>query len=102
MLGAYILIQAEIGAAASIADQVAAVPGVLAAVGVTGPYDVIVRAEAENAEELGDLVVARIQRIEGITTPSPVRSCGTCKRERTERRHGEQLGHHRVDDHRVY
>jgi DNA-binding Lrp family transcriptional regulator len=67
MLGAYILIQAEIGAAASIADQVAAVPGVLAAVGVTGPYDVIARAEAENAEDLGNLVVARIQRIEGIT-----------------------------------
>src|SRR5918992_1052707 len=67
MLGAYILIQAEIGAAASIAVQVAAVPGVVAAVGVTGPYDIIARAEAENAEDMGNQVVARIQRIEGIT-----------------------------------
>ncbi|HEU5157883.1 MAG TPA: Lrp/AsnC ligand binding domain-containing protein [Streptosporangiaceae bacterium] len=67
MLGAYILIQAEIGAAARIAGQVAAVPGVIATVGVTGPYDVIARAEAPNAEDLGNLVVARIQRIEGIT-----------------------------------
>ena len=67
MLGAYILIQAEIGQAAQVADQVAAVPGVIATVGVTGPYDVIARAEAEDADELGDRVVARIQRIEGIT-----------------------------------
>lgn len=66
MLGAYILIQAEIGQAARVADQVAAVPGVIATVGVTGPYDVIARAEAADADELGDLVVARIQRIEGI------------------------------------
>jgi DNA-binding Lrp family transcriptional regulator len=67
MLRAYILIQAELGAAPGIADRVAAVPGVIAAVGVTGPYDVIARAEADNAEDLGDLVVARIQRIEGVT-----------------------------------
>lgn len=67
MLGAYILIQAEIGAASSIADKVAEVPGVIAAVGVTGPYDVIARAEAENTEAMNNQVVARIQRIEGIT-----------------------------------
>jgi len=67
MLRAYILIQAEIGTAAHVADQVAAIPGVIATVGVTGPYDVIARAEADNADDLGDLVVARIQRIEGIT-----------------------------------
>ena len=67
MLGAYILIQAEVGKAAQVADQVAAVPGVIATVGVTGPYDVIARAEAEDADALGNLVVAGIQRIEGIT-----------------------------------
>ncbi|HEX6471979.1 MAG TPA: Lrp/AsnC ligand binding domain-containing protein [Streptosporangiaceae bacterium] len=67
MLGAYILIQAEVGKAARVADQVAAVPGVTATVGVTGPYDVIARAEAQDADELGNLVVAGIQRIEGIT-----------------------------------
>jgi DNA-binding Lrp family transcriptional regulator len=67
MLGAYILIQAEVGKAAQVADRVAAVPGVIATVGVTGPYDVIARAEAEDADELGNLVVAGIQRIEGIT-----------------------------------
>ena len=34
---------------------------------VTGPYDVIVRAEADSVDDLGRLVVARIQAIEGIT-----------------------------------
>ena len=34
---------------------------------VTGPYDVIVRAEAKTVDELGKLVVARIQAVEGIT-----------------------------------
>jgi DNA-binding Lrp family transcriptional regulator len=34
---------------------------------VTGPYDVIVRAEAHNVDELGKLVVAQIQTVEGIT-----------------------------------
>ena len=32
-----------------------------------GPYDVIVRAEADSVDDLGRLVVARIQAIEGIT-----------------------------------
>ena len=34
---------------------------------VTGPYDVIVRAEAENVDDLGKLVVAQIQGVCGIT-----------------------------------
>jgi DNA-binding Lrp family transcriptional regulator len=34
---------------------------------VTGPYDVIARAEARNLDELGRLVVARVQVVDGIT-----------------------------------
>jgi len=34
---------------------------------VTGPYDVILLAEARSVDELGKLVVARIQMVEGIT-----------------------------------
>jgi DNA-binding Lrp family transcriptional regulator len=34
---------------------------------VTGPYDVIVRAEASSVDELGQLVVARVQMVPGIT-----------------------------------
>jgi DNA-binding Lrp family transcriptional regulator len=64
---AYILIQTEVGKAASVAAAIGALDGVTSAEGVTGPYDVIVRAEATNVDELGKLVVARVQAVEGIT-----------------------------------
>jgi DNA-binding Lrp family transcriptional regulator len=34
---------------------------------VTGPYDVIARAEATTVDELGKMVVSRVQMIDGIT-----------------------------------
>ena len=64
---AYILIQTEVGKAAAVAQQIAGIAGVTTAEDVTGPYDVIVRAEAASVDELGKLVVARIQGVEGIT-----------------------------------
>lgn len=64
---AYILIQTEVGKAAEVAEQIAAIKGVTLAEDVTGPYDVIVRAEAGNVDELGRLVVARVQGVAGIT-----------------------------------
>ena len=67
MVQAYILIQTEVGKAAQVATEVRAIDGVSEAEDVTGPYDVIVRAEAKNVDELGKLVVAKIQGVEGIT-----------------------------------
>ena len=67
MVQAYILIQTEVGKAAEVASHIAGVTGVKLAEDVTGPYDVIVRAEARNVDELGRLVVAQIQAVEGIT-----------------------------------
>lgn len=64
---AYILIQTDVGKAAEIAQQVAQVKGIVEAEDVTGPYDVIARAEARNVDELGKLVVARVQVLDGIT-----------------------------------
>jgi DNA-binding Lrp family transcriptional regulator len=64
---AYILIQTEVGKAAQVAKEVAATKGVTQAEDVTGPYDVIVRAEARTVDDLGKLVVAKIQAVEGIT-----------------------------------
>ena len=34
---------------------------------VTGPYDVILRAEADSIDELGRMVVSQIQLVDGIT-----------------------------------
>ncbi|HEX3780121.1 MAG TPA: Lrp/AsnC ligand binding domain-containing protein [Pseudonocardiaceae bacterium] len=67
MVHAYILIQTEVGKAAAVASEIAGLPGVTTAEDVTGPYDVIVVAEAENVDQLGQLVVARVQGVEGIT-----------------------------------
>ena len=64
---AYILIQTEVGKAAAVARQIAELKGVTQAEDVTGPYDVIVRAEAKSVDELGKLVVARVQAVDGIT-----------------------------------
>ena len=64
---AYVLIQTEVGKAVAVAEQARKITGVLSADDVTGPYDVIVRAEAENVDLLGKMVVANIQNVEGIT-----------------------------------
>ena len=67
MVQAYILIQTEVGKAAAVAAEISGSPGVISAEDVTGPYDVIVRAEAENVDVLGKMVVANVQNVEGIT-----------------------------------
>jgi DNA-binding Lrp family transcriptional regulator len=64
---AYILIQTEVGKAAQVAKDIVEITGVQQAEDVTGPYDVIARAEARNLDELGRLVVARVQVVDGIT-----------------------------------
>jgi DNA-binding Lrp family transcriptional regulator len=64
---AYVLIQAEVGKAAGVARQMRDIAGVVLAEDVTGPYDVIVRVEADSIDALGQLVVSHVQMIEGIT-----------------------------------
>jgi DNA-binding Lrp family transcriptional regulator len=64
---AYILVQTEVGKAAQVANDILEIIGVQQAEDVTGPYDVIARAEAHNLDELGKLVVARVQAVDGIT-----------------------------------
>jgi DNA-binding Lrp family transcriptional regulator len=68
-VSAYILIQTEVGRAATVARTVQGFDGVESAEGVTGPYDVIVRAGADTMDELGRMVVGRIQLIDGIVRP---------------------------------
>jgi DNA-binding Lrp family transcriptional regulator len=67
MVHAYILVQTEVGRAADVARKIGEISGVMQAEDVTGPYDVIVRARAENMDELGKLIGAQIHAVEGIT-----------------------------------
>jgi DNA-binding Lrp family transcriptional regulator len=66
MIAAYILIQTEVGVVGSVAAEVAGVKGVTSAEAVNGPYDVIARGEARTLDELGKLVVRRVQDVPGI------------------------------------
>jgi DNA-binding Lrp family transcriptional regulator len=61
------LIQTEVGKASSVAKAVSAIARVTIAEGVTGPYDVIMRAESASMEDLGRTVLAKVQGVPGIT-----------------------------------
>jgi DNA-binding Lrp family transcriptional regulator len=63
---AYVLIQTEVGRATEVARAVAGIHGVGAAEAVVGPYDVIIRVQAESVDALGKRVVSRIQLIDGV------------------------------------
>ena len=64
---AYVLIQTEVGKSGDVAEAVRRIEGVVSADDVTGPYDVIAQAEAPTVDDLGKMVVSRVQMIDGIT-----------------------------------
>jgi DNA-binding Lrp family transcriptional regulator len=67
LVQAYILIQTEVGKAAQVAEQLAKLPGITHSEDITGPYDVIVRAEAETMDELTTLVTGQMHPVPGLT-----------------------------------
>jgi DNA-binding Lrp family transcriptional regulator len=64
---AYILIQTEVGRSSAVASEISQLGGVTMAEDVTGPYDVIARIEAPTLDALGQIVIAKIQDVKGIT-----------------------------------
>jgi DNA-binding Lrp family transcriptional regulator len=64
---AYILVQTEVGHASGVARAARALAGVTEADELIGTYDVIIKATADTLDELGPMVVSKIQSIEGIT-----------------------------------
>ena len=67
MVRAYVFIQTRVGMGPQVASDVRGIHGVLSSEGVTGPYDVIARAEAPTLDDLGRLVATHIHAVEGIT-----------------------------------
>ena len=67
MVTAYILVQTEVGKAGQVTEMIKAIGGVAQVDGVTGPYDVIARAEAADLDDLAKKVVMPMQDLEGIT-----------------------------------
>ena len=68
MLSAYVLIQTEVGKVAHVTQALSDLDGVQLAEDVVGSYDVIARVQAPGLDELGRLVVFRIQVVDGITS----------------------------------
>ena len=67
MLSAYVLIQTEVGKVAHVTQALSDLDGVQLAEDVVGPYDVIARVQAPGLDELGRLVVFRVQVVDGVT-----------------------------------
>ncbi|GAA3284912.1 MULTISPECIES: Lrp/AsnC ligand binding domain-containing protein [Dactylosporangium] len=67
MVQAYILIQTEVGKARDVATAIQGLHGVVRVDAVTGPYDVVVLTEARSIDELGQLIVSKVQLVPGIT-----------------------------------
>lgn len=73
-VSAYVFVLTDMDKTAAVADAIRAIPGVVDVDVVTGPYDVIVKASADTMDELGRMVVGRVQKVPGInrTITSPV------------------------------
>jgi DNA-binding Lrp family transcriptional regulator len=67
VVDAYILIQTEVGKAAQVTEAVRSIDGVVQVDPVTGPYDVIARAHADDLDLLAKGTVMPMQELDGIT-----------------------------------
>ena len=63
---AYVLVQSQLGKARSVAKAVAKVKGVKMVHAVTGVYDVIAYLELRDMTTLSDLVIRKIQSVNGV------------------------------------
>lgn len=63
---AYVLVQAELGKAKTVAEDIAKIEGVKMVHAVTGVYDVIAYLELSDLEALSDLVLKKVQAVRGV------------------------------------
>jgi DNA-binding Lrp family transcriptional regulator len=67
VVSAYILIQTEGGKAGQVCAEIASIEGVVAVDAVSGPYDIVAKAEAEDLDLIAKGTVMPIQSLDGIT-----------------------------------
>ncbi len=65
---AYVLIETDPGMSRDVAAQAQKIGGVTSASVVTGLHDVIALVEPADAKALGDLLITRLQKVEGIVS----------------------------------
>lgn len=65
-VSAYVLIQTDMDKAASVAESVRQIEGIVFADIVTGPYDIIAKADVDTMDALGRVVVRNVQLAPGV------------------------------------
>lgn len=65
-LASYILIELGPGTSKAAVEAISKIGGVKMAHAVTGPFDIIAFAEVPDLATLSDLVLAKIQSVEGV------------------------------------
>jgi DNA-binding Lrp family transcriptional regulator len=66
MVDAFVLVQVDVTVGRLVGEEIGRLAGVQLAQVVTGPYDVIVRAEVASMDALG-VLIDEIQKIRGVT-----------------------------------
>ncbi len=71
---AYILVNVDPGKTSDVVKKIVKIKGVKFAEAVTGPFDIVALADAQDLTSLGKLVVSKIQKVAGVraTITNPV------------------------------
>ena len=64
---AFVLIETVVGRTKEVVTSIKQLAGIKSVDTVTGPYDIIAVVEAQNLNEIGDLVTGKIHPIPGIS-----------------------------------
>jgi DNA-binding Lrp family transcriptional regulator len=62
----YLLVETEVGRLEDVRKRVKAVPNVVEVEVVTGPFDLIVKVQAEHINTALDIVMTKIRKVPGI------------------------------------
>jgi DNA-binding Lrp family transcriptional regulator len=62
----YLLVETEVGRLEDVQRRVKAVPNVVEVEVVTGPFDLIVKVQAEHINTALDIVMTKIRKVPGI------------------------------------
>jgi len=66
MATAYVLINCDLGYEAEIIDKVKQIDGVKETQGVFGVYDIFIKVESPNAENLRDIITWKIRKLKRV------------------------------------
>ncbi len=67
-LKAYVLVKVELNCGRRVIEAISKLQAVKSADMVSGPYDVIVATEANDLNDIADLLVSEINAISGVTS----------------------------------